>query len=472
MILYNTLNRIAKKVTFNLKYRKVYVEMKATQFFTDQNHDMSRVEVFPALRVLRANTLHISEQSVEGFQGCGVAITGASCYNLSLMKTEERQELLEKIYTKKGLDLSIARLTIGSSDYSAELYSYDDVEFDTELSHFSIAHDEKYVIPIIKQILEIKPELYLFASPWSPPGWMKTGGNICGGYMREEFIECYADYFVKYIKAYEKEGIHISAITPQNEPNTQQDGYMTACIWHPEIEAKFVKILKQKFVENQIDTEIWIYDHTFSDADRVLWQLDNTEGLADACDGIAFHYYKGTIEETLKLKAAYPKLPLHFTEAGPRLYDNYDTDWCKWGTMISKAIECGYKSFTGWNLMLNETGGPNIGPFLCGGMITRNNDTGELEFSGQYKAFHHISPHLKPESKLYPIYVDEAYDLPMYSYPQRNMEIEGFCIDNQDEKILILMNPNSTKRQVQFYLNNTWWYLELTPESISTIFVK
>lgn len=445
--------------------------MKAIQLFTDQNHNMSKAEVFPSLYVARANTLHISENSICGFQGCGVAITGASCYELSLMGEQERQELLELLYTKKGLGLTNGRLTIGSSDYSAELYSYDDVEVDVALSHFSIERDEKYIIPIIKQILEINPELYIFASPWTPPAWMKTGGNLCGGYMREEFIECYADYMVKYIQAYAKHGIKISAITPQNEPNTQQEGCMTACVWHPEIEAKFIKILKQKFIANQIDTEIWIFDHNFSDTDRVLWQLNHTEGLADACDGIAFHYYRGTIEETLKLKEAYPELPLHFTEAGPRLYDNYEIDWCKWGTMISKAIECGYHSFTGWNLMLNETGGPNIGPFLCGGMITRNNDTGELTYSGQYKAFHHISPYLKPESQLYPIHVDASYDLPMHSYPQGNMEIEGFYIKNPDEDILILVNPNNTKRQVQFYLHDTWWYLELTPESISTVFV-
>ena len=446
--------------------------MKAIQLLTDKNHYMSEVEVFPALNVARANTLHISEQSITGFQGCGVAITGASCYDLSLMGAEERREFLEKIYGKNGLGLSIGRLTIGASDYSAEIYSYDDVEFDVELKHFSIERDEKYIIPMIKEILEINPELYIFASPWSPPGWMKTGGNMCGGYMREEFIECYAEYLVKYIQAYEEKGIKISALTPQNEPNTQQGGLMTACIWHPEIEAKFVKILKQKFVENGIDTKIWIYDHTFSDVDRVLWQLDNTEGLKEASDGVAFHYYGGTIEETLKLKDAYPELSIHFTEAGPRLYDNYDVDWCKWGIMISKAIQCGYGSFTGWNLMLNEMGGPNIGPFLCGGLVTRNNDTGELSYSGQYKAFAHIAKYINEESKLSPICVDRGYDLAMYVYPKENRKIEGFCIENKDEKILVLINPNDTKRQTQIFLDGAWWYMELTPESISTVIMK
>ena len=119
-----------------------------------------------------------------------------------LMDEKERTEFLEGIYSKNGLNLSVARLTIGASDYSTRLYTYDDVPFDTELKHFSINKDREYIIPILKEILKIRPDIYFFASPWSPPGWMKTGGELCSGYMRAEFVNCYADYFIKYIKAY------------------------------------------------------------------------------------------------------------------------------------------------------------------------------------------------------------------------------------------------------------------------------
>lgn len=447
--------------------------MKAKQILTDNNHFMTELEVFPATRVSRANTLNIASEANENFKGFGVAITGASCYNLSLMKENERIDVLNKIYSNDGLSLSVGRLCVGSSDYSAEVYSYDDEPFDVELNHFSIERDKKYIIPMIKEILKIKPDLFLFASPWSPPGWMKTGGNMCGGYMREEYVECYADYIIKFIKAYAENGIRISAITPQNEPNTQQSGYMPACIWHPEIEAKFIKILRKRLDEENLDVKIWLYDHSFVDADRVLWQLDNCEGVKESCDAVAFHYYSGTIEETVKVKRAYPEKELHFTEAGPRLYDNYDTDWCKWGIMISKAIKCGYSSFTGWNLMLNEMGGPNVGPFLCGGLVTRNTNGGELSYSGQYKAFEHIARYINQNSKIYPISVGEEYDLPMNAYPKANRAVEGFSIDNNDGKnVLILINPNTEKRQIQFSLNDTWWYAELTPESISTIIIE
>ncbi|MBE7039044.1 MAG: hypothetical protein E7404_09115 [Ruminococcaceae bacterium] len=447
--------------------------MNGVQMITDKEHFMTRLEVFPATKVSGANTLNIDENVVRKFNGFGVAITGASCYNLNAMKKEERQEFLKKVYSKEGIGLNIGRLSIGASDYSAEIYSYDDVPFDTELKHFSVERDKKYIIPMIKEILEINPDLYLFASPWSPPGWMKTGGNMCGGYMREEFLECYAEYVIKFIKAYAENGIKISALTPQNEPNTQQAGQMPACIWHPETEAKYIKILKKKLEENNLDVKIWMFDHNFNDTQRVLWELDNCEDLAKNCSGVAFHYYGGTIEETLKIRELYPEIELHFTEGGPRLYDNYGTDWCKWGIMISKAIKCGYSSFTGWNLMLNELGGPNIGPFLCGGLITRNNDTAELTFSGQYKAFSHIAPYINENSEIYPVCVGREYGSSMSSYPSEIRDIEGFCINNNDGKyVIVLVNPNNTKSQVQFYLNDTWTYVELTPESISTIIME
>lgn len=226
--------------------------------------------------------------------------------------------------------------------------------------------------------------------------------------------------------------------------------------------------------ENGMDIKIWLFDNNFSEAEqRVKWQLDSIDGLADCCDGIAFHYYSGTVEQTGIIRKAYPGHTLHFTEAGPRLNDNYGTDWCKWGIMISKAIKCGYVSFTGWNLMLNEMGGPNIGPFLCGGLVTRNSVTEELTYSGQYKAFRHIAPYINEGSRLYPVYAGADSELPMSAFPAAPKPVEGFMADNGDGKpVIVLINPNEKKQQVQFNINNILWYAELTPESISTIIIE
>ena len=218
--------------------------------------------------------------------------------------------------------------------------------------------------------------------------------------------------------------------------------------------------------------KIWMHDHGFNGVDRVFWALGNCEKLSEDCDGVAFHYYSGTIEQTKAIKEAYPNLKLHFTEGGPRLTDHYDTDWCKWGLMIIKALKAGYSSFTGWNLMLDETGGPNVGPFigLCGGLVTRDSRDGELSYSGQYKAFAHIAPYITSSSHIYPISTSDAYNLEMSIYPKYPREIEGVLIDNQyGKKIVILVNPNDNGCQAQIEIEGKLWYAELYADSIFTI---
>ncbi|MBQ8893739.1 MAG: hypothetical protein IJ043_04945 [Clostridia bacterium] len=439
--------------------------MNCIQIQTDQTHHLLRQEIFPAETVPTAIRLEPAGERRTGFQGFGVAITGASCYNLAQMEPAERKALLEEVYSK----LSFARLTIGSSDYSAELYSYDDVPEDLDLKHFSIDRDKAYIIPMLKEILTVRPDLTLFASPWSPPGWMKTGGAMCGGYMRPEYIDCYTEYILKFLETYQAEGIHISAITPQNEVHTNQKGRMPACIWHPEHEAAFAVRLKKRLKEKGMDTEIWICDHSFLYARETLWQLENCPDLAEHCDGVAFHYYDGAIENTAVIPQRFPHLQLHFTEAGPRLYDHYADDWCKWGGMMIKALSHGYRSFTGWNLMLNEMGGPNIGPFLCGGLITRHSVTGELSYSGQYKAFCHIAPYITPDSVLQPLAVGETFGQSYSVYPKHIQPPLGITVD---DRITVITNPNPQKMQAQFTLGGTQWYAELQPESISTFILE
>lgn len=448
--------------------------MTGKMIFTDKSHDRAEREVFPALKIPAAQCLTASDTYIDGFLGFGAAITPASCYVLSKMDAAERRALLTRIYGKEGLGLSVGRICIASSDYSPELYSYDDVEGDLSLTHFSVKKDEAYIIPIIKEILSINPSLYLFASPWSPPYWMKTGGSMCGGYMREQYLECYADYIIKFIKAYAAYGIKISAVTPQNETNTQQNGRMPACIWHPELEARFISILHGKLKENALDVKIWMYDHNFNDVSRVLWSLASCEGLKECCDGVAFHYYGGSAEETAILKQIYPALDLHFTEGGPRLTDHYETDWCKWIMMIARAIKSGYRSFTGWNLALDELGGPNVGPFIgtCGGLVTRDSRTGELTNSGQYKAYSHISPYVTPTSRLRYL-APSNFGMSFSKYPKSDKPLEGLLIENQNgERVAVLVNPNDYGVQAQLSLDGTLWYVEAEADSVATVILS
>ena len=450
--------------------------MKVTQYFTTNGNDylpkadFIKKTLFPSQKLSGIQSLKREDVASDNFLGFGVAITGSSCYNLAKMEQVERTEFLKSIYSIDGLGLSVGRVSVGASDYSAQVYSYDDVDGDINLEHFSIEKDKEYIIPILKEIVAINKDIYLYASPWSPPGWMKTTSSMGGGYMRSEYVDCYADYIVKFIQEYAKCGIKISGLTPQNEIETEQNGTMPACLWNPEDEQKFIISLNKKLKENNLDVKIWMLDHNFNYTKRVDWLLEHYPELKTACDGIAFHYYGGTIEDTLYLKKAYPNLSLHFTEAGPRLYDNYSTDFCKWAIMISKLLNYGYKSFTGWNLMLDEFGGPNVGPFFCGGLVTRNSQSGEFSYSGQYKALQHISKFVGKGVVVYNVPHD-SLKTKMFAFPPKcYIPLEVCCVKNTDDNICyFLTNANDTKIQAQIYENGEWYNVEVLPNSVNTI---
>ena len=445
--------------------------MKVTHLETTNSFFLRPYSLKPSgCRMDGVDVIEVAENPNErAFEGFGVAVTGSSCYNLNLMSDEERESFLGDIYSEKGLGLSVCRLSVGSSDYSAEIYTYDDVDSDTELKHFSVERDDEYIVPMIKEVLKARTDMLVFASPWSPPGWMKTGGSIGGGFMREQFIDCYADYIVKYVEEYGKRGIKIDALTAQNEPETDQRGKMPACIWHPDIEAKFIIALKKKLKENGIDTKIWMHDHNFLSWAKVLWQLDEYPELGKYCDGVAYHYYEGAPEDIEKVRFKYPSLEYHYTEGGPRLYDNYATDWCKWGIIISKVLKQGCTTFTGWNLMLDEVGGPNIGPFFCGGLVTRNSQSGELSYSGQYRAFAHYSKYVKKGAKIFRAETSRKGN-GLFGFPNMPKPVEVVAASNPDGSfVLVVTNPNKEKQQLQYYRSGQWWYIEALPESVSTI---
>ena len=446
--------------------------MKVTQFITTNGNDylpkadFIKREVFSSEPLSGIMSLKRENILSDDFLGFGIAMTGSSCYNLIKMKKEKRTQFLKSIFTKDGLGLNVIRVSIGSSDYSPELYSYDDSAGDINLKNFSIEKDKRYIIPILQEIIVINPDIYFYASPWSPPGWMKTTSSMGGEYMRSEYVDCYSDYIVKYIKEFAKYGIKISAITPQNEIETDQNGTSPACLWKLEDEKRFVILLKNKFKENNLATKIWILDHSFCYAKRIDQLLEDKK-FKNACDGIAFHYYDGLIEDTLYLRSDFP---LHFTEGGPRLYDNYSTDFCKWAIMISKVLNYGYKSFTGWNLILNEFGGPNIGPFFCGGLVTCNSQTGEMEYSGQYKALLHISKFIKDGALIYNV-PHESLKMEMSTFQANDdIPLEISSVKNQDGSICyFLTNATNNKIQTQIFEGDKWYNIEILPNSVNTV---
>ena len=440
--------------------------MKPTIYTTDNNGFMREREAFPSSeRLAGVLTLDITDESVNtGFDGFGAALTGSSCYVLNKMPETARAELLEKIYGKDGLGLSVARLTIGSSDYSPEVYCYED-----EQGKFTIEKDRAYVLPIVKEVADKYRDVRFFASPWSPPARMKTGESMFGGFMRDRFVPEYADYILNYVDAYAREGVKISAITVQNETETDQGGKSAACIWNPETEAAFAVAFDEKQKNRADKVKIMLLDHNFSIYKRVIWQYENFPELRKIAPAVAFHYYDGGADLAEKVTERFPEVEWHFTEGGPRLYDNYATDRCKWGAIMAESLNRGAKSFTGWNLALDETGGPNVGPFFCGGLVTVNSTNGELSYSGQYRAFDHFSRFIKRGAKVLKCSI-EGENHGMFAFPSvRTAPAVCVAENSGGSRVIEIVNPDSEKRQIQFFRNGSWWYVECLPNSINTV---
>src|SRR5690349_7293102 len=175
-------------------------------------------------------------KSFQEILGFGAAFTDAACYTFNRLDPAARESLFHELFHPSEMGLNVCRTCIGSSDYSTEVFSYDEGEPDPEMKRFSIAHDQAYVLPMLREARKVNPELFLFSSPWSPPGWMKAGGSMLGGSMRQSNYAAYAKYFLKFLHSYAAEGVPVQAVTVQNEVDTDQDARMPACLWPQEYE--------------------------------------------------------------------------------------------------------------------------------------------------------------------------------------------------------------------------------------------
>ena len=324
--------------------------------------------------------------------GFGAAFTDAACYNFSQLPPSSRDQLFHQLFHPSEMALNVCRTCIGSSDYSRNAYTYDDGDPDPDLKRFSIDHDRAYILPTLQQARAANPELFLFSSPWSPPGWMNANGSTLGGSMMHKHMPAYANYFLKFLQGYEAAGVPVQAVTIQNEVDTGQDGLMPACIWPQEYETDFVsQYLGPLFEKNGVKTKLWLIDHNYNLWGRALGELE-TPGVRQYANAIAWHGYLGEPEWMSRVHEAYPEVQMYWTEGGPDYTDpNYATDWSKWSATFAGILRNWCRSITGWNLALDEHGKPNIGPFSCGGVVTINSQSKAVSYSGQYWALAHYS---------------------------------------------------------------------------------
>ena len=384
------------------------------------------------------------------YMGIGVSMTDASCWLLSQMEVESRHTLLKDAFSTRGLNMSIIRLNCGSSDYATELYNYNDTKNDVEMKHFSVARDEAYMIPIVKQIFDYCPDTYVFSSVWSVPGWMKSNGEMCGGSLLDEHIPSFANYWTAYIKEYAKHGIEIDAITVQNEPLTNQHGGCPATLVSTKQEIALAgKYLPQAFKKAGLDTKIWILDHNYDAYERVNEMLADKNVLRNT-DAVAWHPYKGTPEMIQNVRKNHPNVTMHLTERGPNLAkkDTQNEKW--WSDVIFGALNNGCSSYCSWNLLLDPDGKPNVGRHPCGGLYTYDYENGKLTASTQVNVFKQFSPYVKRGAKI--LSIDQ---------PDENMIAIAFQNPDGDYVICVTAGNRSTKQSFQIKYKGKYMLVSL-----------
>jgi glucosylceramidase len=386
--------------------------------------------------------------------GFGAALTDAALYDIHQLGEEARAKFDELAFTPSGLNLSVCRVTVGASDYSRNAYNYDDTPGDEDMQHFSIDHDRAYIIPELLAARKANPELFLFSSPWSPPGWMKTSGSMLGGWMRSKYVPAYVNYYTRYLEEYDKAGVHINALTPQNEPETDQLGKMPATYWNPDDEMTFVRGIGPVLRAKKINTAVWIHDHNYDLWHRPDYEL-NDAATAKYVDGVAFHGYGGDATMMTALHAAHPDFPVYWTEGGPDLGANYG-QYIEWGNTITDTMRNWAGSFTAWNLALDEQGKPNIGPFPCGGTITINSKTGELSFSGQYRAIGQFSRFVKRGA----VRIASEGIAP---------GVKHVAFQNPDGGTVVVLTNAGEKTEVALNFNGQYAQVKLPAQSITTV---
>lgn len=314
-----------------------------------------------------------SFQTIDGF---GYTLTGGSAMLLRRMSSGARKDILRNLFgcESDNICLSYLRLSMGASDLDETVFSYNDLadgQEDLTLSRFNLANDTVNLIPLLKEIIEIQPDIKLMATPWSPPTWMKDNKSTKGGQLLPKYYDTYAAYFVKYIQAMKSHGIDIDAVTLQNEP--QHGGNNPSLVMSASEQADFVKNhLGPKFKSSGIRTKIIIWDHNCDKPDFPISILNDPQAK-QFVNGSAFHLYAGDISAMSQVHALHPDKDLYFTEQWTGANGNFgdDLQWHVKNVIIGSARNHS-KIALEWNLANDPAYKPHTpgGCNQCKGALT------------------------------------------------------------------------------------------------------
>jgi glucosylceramidase len=409
-------------------------------------------------------------KTFQTFNGIGGAITDAAAETFYKMPQQKQKEFLTAYYNgADGIGYTVARTNINSCDFSSDTYAYVTDSTDRQLNTFSIDHDKKFKLPLIKAaIAATGGNLHLFASPWSPPAFMKTNGEtLHGGKLRNDWYSGWALYYTKFIKAYRHEGVPVWGITIQNEPMATQT--WESCIYTAGEEHRFLKnyLGPTMWKEGLKDVKIMAWDHN-----RDLLYQRAAELLADKeaakyLWGIAYHWYEDwsggeqMYENVKRVNQSFPGKALFFTEGcnSPFQYNEMN-DW-KWAEKYAESMindfNSGTTGFTDWNILLDEKGGPNHVGNFCYAPVHYNTQTGELIFTKAFYAIGQFSKFIQPGAKRIAV------------APSRSRLLAtGFR--NPDGKIVVIvLNRAADSTVFYLWMNGNAAQITAWPHSVTTI---
>lgn len=379
------------------------------------------------LRLTNTNTLSFSssQQPVESeisvfvapnkkfqtFMGIGGAITDASAEVFAKLSPEKQEELLSAYYNKdNGIGYSLLRTSIHSSDFSSGSYTYIK-EGDQELKTFSIEHDQEYRIPMIKRAIQSAGgNLLLYASPWSAPSFMKSNGSmLLGGTLLPQFYQAWANYYAKFVKAYEKAGMPIWGITIQNEPMATQK--WESCLFTATAERDFLKNYLGPTMQKEGlgSKKIVVWDHNRDLMNHRANVIFDDPEAAKYAWGMGFHWYETwsggepMFDNVRKVYEAYPSKNLLFTEGCIERFDAKKYQFWgnaeRYGKSMINDFNNGTVGWTDWNILLDENGGPNHKGNFCFAPIHADMQTGELIYTPSYYYIGHFSKFIRPNAK-------------------------------------------------------------------------
>jgi glucosylceramidase len=406
--------------------------------------------------------------------GIGGALTDAAAETFAKLPAARQDEVISAYYsTDRGIGYTLGRTNINSCDFSSDMYTYV-TEGDRDLSSFSIAHDLRYKIPLIKRAMSATggaggaDHFKLFASPWSPPAYMKDNNDMLhGGHLRVEYRSTWALYYTKFIDQYRRAGVPVWGITIQNEPMATQT--WESCIYQPQEERDFLRdylgpVMTRRGLK---DVNIIVWDHNRDLIVQRAQTIFDDPKASQYAWGIGFHWYEdwsgGTqmYDNVALVSRLYPTKHIIFTEGTPANFDS--TAYGRWslgeayGRSMIHDFNTGAEGWTDWNILLDQTGGPNHVGNFCMAPIHADTRTGTLIYTNSYYYIGHFSKFIRPGAKRIAV------------APSRSMLLAtGFV--NPDGKIaLVVMNPTANSSEYRVRVGDTELTLQARPHSIQTV---